>query len=133
VEDGVCGAADCEGPEASGVPVDVDVLLTEVEPAVVGEEMLWVVCCTTLDPPGEPGLVVGVDAGLLMDWMTARLGFEPPDPLTGTVVATGWTVVLVVAAAGAVVGGVLAGAVVAGAAVVTVVAGALLPDGADVP
>ena len=47
-----------------------------------------------------------------------RDGFEPPDPLGGTVVATGFTVVLV-----------LAGAAVVGGVVATVVG--LLP--ADVP
>jgi hypothetical protein len=134
VEAGDCGAAadEGDGPELSGVPVDDDVLVTEVEPAVDGEVVLWVVCVTMLDPPGVPGLVVGVDVvgdAVLMDWMTARLGFDPPPQLAGAVVATGWTVVLVVAAAGAVVGGVLAGTVVAGAAVVTGV-GALLPDAA---
>ncbi len=41
---------------------------------------------------------------VVIDCRTASDGFEPPDPLTGTVVVTGWTVVLVVAGA-AVVGG----------------------------
>jgi hypothetical protein len=112
--------------------VPVDVLLTDVEPGVVGAAVLWVVCVTMLDPPAEPGVVVGVGltvVDVLMDCSTAMLGFEPPPPLTGTVVATGVAVVLV-AAAGAVLGGVLAGAVAAGAvvtaAVVTEVTGALL-------
>jgi hypothetical protein len=96
-------------------------LLTEVEPAVVGEEVLWVTCFTTLDPPGEPSV--------LADWSTSMLGFEPPDPLTGTVVVTGLTVLGVVAG-GAVVGGVLAGTVVAGAATVV---GAVLPGVPWVP
>jgi hypothetical protein len=124
VDAGVCGDATGAALEPSAFPLDDWV--TEVEPAVVGDVVLWVVWVTTLDPPAEPGEVVGVGltvVDVLMDCSTAMLGFEPPPPLTGTVVATGVAVVLV-AAAGAVLGGVLAGAVAAGA--VTDVAGALL-------
>jgi hypothetical protein len=132
-EAGVCGAAVCVPGPVAAEPVDV--WLTEVEPADVGEETVWVVWFTMLDPPAAPGTVAGFVVGVLMDWMTARLGIEPPLPLTGTVVVTGLTVVLVVAAAGAVVGGVLVGTVVAGAAgaVVTGGAVALLPSVAGVP
>src|SRR3954451_14941687 len=108
-------------PAASGVavgaglvPSPFDVVLTEVVPAVVGVEVVGVVCLATACPVAAGAWVVGGTR----DWITAMLGFEPPLPPGATVVeVTGLTVVVVVAAAGAVVVGVV-GVVVAGATVV---------------
>jgi hypothetical protein len=105
-------AGDCGDAGATGFPVDDWV--TDVEPAVVGGVVLWVTGLTELVPPAGAGWVDGWLTGWLADSSTDMLGFEPPLPLTGTVVVTGLTVV-VVAAAGAVVGG-GAGADVTGAA-----------------
>ena len=111
----VCGAAVCgAGVELS--PFEFDDVLTEVEPAVVGVDVLLVSDVTTAWPAGLGATVVAV---LLADWRTANDGLEPPLPLGGTVVAgAGATVVLVVAGA-AVVGGV-AVATGAGALLATV-------------
>jgi len=70
----------------------IDVRVTEVDPAVVGEEVLFVSCFTTLVPPAV--------AGLLAASRNANDGVELPVPIEGTVVlVTGLTVVLVVGAA----------------------------------
>jgi len=67
----------------------IDVWVTEVDPAVVGEEVLFVSCFTTLVPPAV--------AGLLAASRNANDGVELPVPIEGTVVlVTGLTVVLVV-------------------------------------
>jgi hypothetical protein len=107
VEPGDCGdeAAGCEaGVEASPLPVDE--VLTDVEPAIVGVVVvLFVSVVTTAWPPGW-----AIGLGAMFAWADSRAvsdGLEPPDPLGGAVVATGFTVVLVVAGA-AVVGGVVA-------------------------
>ena len=118
-EDG-CGAAAFWGAGVEPSPfafagVSADVL-TEVEPAVVGVDVLLVSDVTTAWPAGFGATVV---TGVLADWRTANDGFEPPLPLGGTVVAgAGATVALVVAGA-AVVGGV-AVATGAGALLATV-------------
>jgi hypothetical protein len=97
----VCGAA----VWAAGLelpPVPIDGWLAEGEPVGVGATVLGVVDFTT------GGAVVVV----VSDWSTAIDGFEPPVPMSGTVVGVGATVV----AGAAVVGG------AAGAAVVGVLA-----------
>jgi hypothetical protein len=99
---------------AGVVPSPFDVVLTEVVPAVVGVEVVGVVCLATACPLAAGAWVVGGTR----DWITAMLGFEPPLPPGATVVETGLAMVVVVAAAGAVVGGVVLGTVVAGATVV---------------
>jgi hypothetical protein len=108
----VSGAAVGAGVVPS--PLAGDVVLTEVEPAVVVAEVVGVVCLATACPLAAGAWVVGGTR----DWITAMLGFEPPLPPGATVVETGVTVLVVVAATGAVVGGVVVGTVVAGATVV---------------
>jgi hypothetical protein len=98
--------------EAGVVPelVGVDVWVTEVVPAVVGEVVLFGSVLTA-------GALAGARVVVVSDRRTSIDGFEPPLPTEGAVVVgAAATVVAVVAVAGAVVVG-----VVAGATVVTVV------------
>lgn len=111
----VCGAAvgAAVGAGLVPVPVPVGVVVTVVATDAGGVVVLGAVCFTTVFPAVAP---VGACCWL-MDWSTARLGFDPPLPTEGAVVVVvAMTVVVVVAAAGAVVGGVV-GTVVAGATV----------------
>ena len=99
----VCGA----GAGLSAFPVDDDVL-TEFELGVAGAEVLLVSWVTVAVPPGlAAGAGAVVVTAALAAWSVDSDGFEPPLPLTATVVVgAGATVVLVVAGA-AVVGGVV--------------------------